>query len=206
MRVRDSFVRARLVLVCGVAAGLLAGCGGDGAVEFWNGLRFDGDEVEQYSTLTEMTEAADAVVVGHYTSFAMGRQILGDERAPQGSVSMLTGMFEVSETLAGSIREPIIPIEFVLVERGEPVAETGARLSESFPDGDLVVFLRAKGGNEEGYFRLVNSTGLWTESGFDSLAAPLAGDPQQGVGPYDSELSDVDSLSDFIALVRRIEG
>lgn len=195
-------VIARLISVASVCAVLVSGCGGPNDEAFWGGLRNAGSEAEHFDTLRDMRSQADVVVRGSFSSVAMGRTIVGDATTPQAAYELLTAQLAVTEVLAGSAPTASLPVEFVLFEQGEPIADTAARLIESYPQGELVIFLRDKGGIEAGRYRMVNSLGLWTETSRAELDTPLADLGPAVELPYQSELAGVDSVGELAALIR----
>lgn len=177
----------------------MSGCGsGDDSDGFWSGLRFQGQETESYSTLREMTEAADAVVIGRFADFGEVRIIQGD--APEDQVSMISGQLEITTHLSGLKYSSPLALEFVVVEQGEPVEETIAGLRDTFPQGDMLVFIREKR-DGSGRYRIVNSTGLIVESDA-GLVSPLAETLPLSDGPYAAEIRGTDNLQELATLVR----
>lgn len=178
---------------------LVSGCG-SGAVNsdtFWPGLRFQGEEAESYSTLREMTAAADAVVIGRFAEFGEVRIIQGD--APEAQVSMISGQLVITTHVSGADYASPLPLEFVVVEQGVPVEEMIAGLRDSYPRGDMLVFIREKR-DGSGRYRIVNSKGLIVESD-GGLVSPLADTWPLSDGPYASEVGGTDDLQALATLV-----
>ncbi len=178
---------------------LVSGCGSgaDSRDTFWPGLRFQGEEAESYSTLREMTAAADAVVIGRFAEFGEVRIIQGD--TPEGAVNMISGQLIITTHVSGADYASPLPLEFVVVEQGVPVEETIAGLRDSYPRGDMLVFIREKR-DASGRYRIINSTGLIVESEA-GLVSPLGETLPLSDGPYATEVSGTDDLQELATLV-----
>lgn len=180
---------------------------------FWETLRVNADEVEGYESMAEMAIEADAVVLGTIESIDGIRTVQGD--AAEDVVTYVVASVRVDDTLRGSAEasQPIL-LEFLL---NLPVDRTDAAVDDlrrALPDGDLVLFLRAKrGGEESGRYRLVNSLGLWAQT-TDGLGSPLAGpsedvDDEEGptgdiglVERYADELAGLSTVVDLAEMLR----
>lgn len=186
--------------VCGVLSGAmlattLLGCQSS-ASDFWAQFSHAGAvESEQYNSLREMSEAADAVVIAHLTDFGRVREIQGD--AVEDIVRMIGGDLAIDRTLSGASYDSPLPLEFVLVEQGEPWQDTVEGIRGSFPRDSMLVFLREKR-DGSGQFRVVNSLGLILDDG-DGFVAPLAEQPDLAEGPYADEVEGHDDLADLAA-------
>ncbi len=167
--------------------------------EFWAQLRISGLEAERFDTLADLVASADAVVVGEFASFGLSRTLEGD--AAEDVVVYAKADLWISETIAGRSFGESVPLEFLLPVG--PAEADGAidALRAALPGGRLVVFLRDKGGEEAGLFRVVNSTGLWAETARAAVDAPLAEEPPSKSGIYESELAGVASIEDLIEVV-----
>lgn len=173
----SSAVAARLTVLLIAVSGCTAAPTPTGSIppiaSFWDAVRITGDEVEGYKSIAEMGEAADAVVVGRFTSLGLSREVHGD--APEDVVLYAAAQLEIGHVFAGRIGERSIPFEFLL--GGQPAAAEMQALEDALPRGDLIVFLRDKGGREAGLYRAVNSVGLWASSDRATLDTPLAEAP-----------------------------
>ena len=136
-----------------------------------------GEEVESYDTAAEMALASDIVAVGSFQDFRVSRTIQGD--AAEDVLIYIGATFVPSNVIAGEPGHDVIVVEFI-----SPSPNTDATLSEvnDAADKEVLVFLRNKGGAEDGLYRLVNSAGLWEESN-DQLVAPL----HEAFGPSDAD-------------------
>jgi hypothetical protein len=161
---------------------------------FWAGLRVVGDETEYFAELGDMGEGADIVATGNFTDFQLSRTIR-DAAVPEDVVSYAVASFETTEMQADTAATEVLPVEFLLP--GDTEAEQLAaveRLRAELPQAELVVFLRAKSGPEEdGLYRLVNSTGLWVDEG-GGIKAPLV---HEGETPYEDAVADVGSVAEL---------
>jgi hypothetical protein len=80
----------------------------------------------------------------------------------------------VSEVLGGSLPMTELVVEFMIVEKNERAAVTRiGELARVAPSGDMVLFLRHKGGKERGLYRLVNSAGLWATAPWNTAASAV---------------------------------
>lgn len=147
---------------------LAVGCGGSTATDsadlahemsFWGPITMTGFEVEQYSTLAEMASSADIVARGRIADYGFSREIATDP--PEASVTYSAMMFSPTEVLRGDSPE-LVPIEFLLGARPEERDAALRAQAQHLPAGEILVFLRHKGGDETGLYRLVNGDGLWT--------------------------------------------
>lgn len=173
------------------------------AANFWDALRITGDEAEGYASLTEMSQGADFVVIGKFAPRLSTRTVQGD--AAEDKVAYLVTSVEVSRVLAGTLIDPIVPME-LLLGHGMPAADEMAKLEEALPDGDMVIFVRAKRGKAEGgLYRPVNSYGLWASSSRGPLDTPLSEfEPQVSI--YQVEIASLASVQAFADYVTRISG
>lgn len=169
--------------------------------EFWSGLRIAGDEAEGYASLKEMKAEADAVVIGTFGSFEVGRRFQAD--APEDVTAYAVAEVVVKERLGGLVPDRL-KLEFLWSGPIERVAEGVTEMADTMPTGDLVLFLRAKrGANEDGLYRVVNSVGLWAATDRADLDTPL-GDESSGISLYAEELRSVRSLADFVREIKEL--
>lgn len=175
------------------------------AETFWRALQVTGDEVEGFGTLAEMRAGSDAVVTGKFTSFGLSR-VLVDPEAPEDVTVYLVGNFAVADKLSGTDLPTAVPVEFLLPG---PTAKTAAKaaltLGKLFPKGEMMLFLRNKGGAESQFYRTVNSLGLWTVSDAGKVDTPLfqaSDDGKSGKDIYSAELGSLTSVSDLSSTVK----
>jgi len=138
---------------------------------FWETLQIIADEVEGYSSLTEMAAKADHVVIGTISNFRLHRRIFGD--SPENVVHMVAVDLAVIEVVRGPVPERKPILEFLLPGAPEYVEARVRQQAATMPTGPMLFFLRHKGGEEQGVHRIVNSLGLWTQEGAH-IRAPLA--------------------------------
>jgi hypothetical protein len=186
-------------------AALVTACGGDTEertartksadhASFWPSLRVTGDEVESYATLSEMARNADAVVMGTFKSFSPSRTVRGD--APEDVVVYAKGELEVQRNVVGAAPSQTIALEFILPP-GESDALVG-QLNAALPRAPMLVFLRAKRGDDEaGLFRVVNSRGLWTATERSAVDTPLAEESPTASGLYAKERAGTQSVGEL---------
>lgn len=165
---------------------------------FFDTLRTGGDEVEGWTTIGGMKAESDIVGLGRFVSFGLSRTIQGD--APEDVVAYGKALLQLNETISGKAPDGLITVEFILPGNPAKYEATVEELERSLPTGDLLVFLRHKGGREAGLYRLVNSNGLWTSTTRAAVDAPFA-DSELGV-PYASELG---ALTEFDQLVSYVK-
>jgi hypothetical protein len=164
---------------------------------FWDALRIAGDEVEGYARVDVMAARADAVLVGRVSSVGLSRTIQGD--ASEDLVALAMVRVTVVKMLSGTA-PPEVAVEFLLPSPRESVDEQIAALVASAPQGEMVLFLRAKRGRgEEGLYRVVNSSGLWAATIRHALDTPLAEGPPAETGMFASETSGWGTLDDLVA-------
>jgi hypothetical protein len=185
---------------------LVVGCGGSAVADstapardasFWEPITIIGWEVEQYSTLVEMAASADIVARGQIVDYVFSREITTDP--PEASVTYSAMMFAPTEVLHGDSPE-LVPIEFLLSARPEDRDVALELQAQNMPNGEILVFLRHKGGAEAGLYRLVNSDGLWTVIN-GVLVAPVSMDADTLHERYESELLGVDNIDQLVDVV-----
>lgn len=172
------------------------------SMAFFEGLRIGGDEAEGWETIAEMKAESDVVGVATFESFELGRTLQGD--AIEDVIAYGEARLTFKETISGEAPGGQVAVEFVLPGNAREQAATAERLADDLPVGDVLVFLRAKrGAGEDGLFRLVNSTGLWTATTRAALDAPLA---DAGVGEvYPSETKEIAGFEEFVAYVSSLD-
>ena len=167
------------------------------ADEFWQAFQIGGDEVEGYPTLQAMAEAADGVVIARLTSLGLSRTVQGD--AEQDLVGYAGARVTVERTIAGSVPD-VLTLELLIPTTATTLTEQGldtfaARFANELPAESVLLFLRDKGGKEEGLYRVVNSLGLWI-SDPDGVRAPLyPADPGEVV--YADETAGVSNFAEL---------
>ncbi len=143
-RVRNTRVRLpwRLGLLGAPILLALVWVGSPSPAPGWDiNARFDWVEVEHYESLAEMTNAADAVVLGRVTAVNPGRTMGTDDTIRYAAVTV-----EVDELLSGTLVEPsngAVNLEIYPGDKGSDAAI--ARLSAGLPRSNTVLFLRNKG-------------------------------------------------------------
>lgn len=195
---------------------LSVGCGravdsdaSDGTA-FWGPLRVQGDEVEGYSSLSEMADEADAVVRGRFAGYGPSRTLGTD--TPEDTVTYAAAEVEVVEVLRGEVPADALPVEFLVSAPADQVDALIEEQQRALPEGEVVLFLREKRGEgESGLYRVVNSNGLWTTIE-GQLAVPMAEGPEaaaEGEGEESAgaallrgaELTPSSSLAQLVAAV-----
>ncbi len=174
---------------------------------FWPTLQTVADEAEGYATLTEMAAAADHVVVGRMSNFRLNRVI--QTESAENVAHMAAVDIEVEQLVRGVNPGARVVLEFLLPGRPHEIAAKLQQQMASLPQGQMLFFLRQKGGSEAGLYRIVNSMGVWlAEAG--SVRAPLSlalferDDSATGAElkePYASELATVRNLQELVELV-----
>lgn len=195
--------RASLLIALLLLLTLAACSNGDAAADaYWRSLQVNGDEVEGYDGLREMTAAADIVARGEFTEAELGRVVTGD--APGDQVAYLALTFSLSEVLAGTSPADEVVVEFIVPRAGRSLDEAVADVTEAPPAGEYVVFLRFKAEPlPEPTYRLVNSLGMWTTIDGATLDTPLRADDEPPLtGDYADELQRMDDLDDMADAIR----
>lgn len=169
--------------------------------EFWEPLRITGDEVEAFDTLLGMASSADIVAVVTLHNFRASRIVQGDAPEDQVAYAAVDAVFE--EVVRGQAPGASVPLEFTLrFPTGDVPAIVSAQRG-ALPEEPVLVFLRHKGGPEEGLYRLVNMQGLWTEEE-GQLRCPIARPPAAAaVAPHASPAEALQQLHDEKAALAR---
>ena len=149
-----------------------------------------------------MTRAADIVGVGRIISFDMSRIIQGD--SPDDRAGYGAARIELDEAISGRAQDEPFTVEFVLGGHPDKYESLIKELQESLPDGPVLVFLRHKGGNEAGLFRLVNSRGLWTSTARSEVDAPLTEADEWDF--YQDEIGDLTELDQLVSYAKSQSG
>lgn len=141
---------------------------------FWDTLRIQGDQVEDYDSFQDMMDAADIVAIVSMDDFKKSRDIR-DPATREDVVTYAAVEVTLEEVLRGDASPgDVLPVEFVLGQPPEQAAQVIAAQRRNLPPGRAIVFLRAKRGRgERGLYRLVCNSGLWVEAGRE-VSAPLA--------------------------------
>lgn len=177
---------------------------------FWPTLQTVADEAEGYATLTEMAAAADHVVVGRMSNFRLNRVI--QTESAENVAHMAAVDIEVEQLVRGVNPGARVVLEFLLPGRPHEIAAKLQQQMASLPQGQMLFFLRQKGGSEAGLYRIVNSMGVWlAEAG--SVRAPLSlalferddsATRAELKEPYASELATVRNLQELVKLVELV--
>jgi hypothetical protein len=165
----------------------------DHAEDFWAALRVDGDEVEPFVPIAEMTKSADSVVLATFGRTLPPRVLGGTEGD---SVTYAVTELKIKSVLAGRQLPETVTIEFLA-----PGTEVAAALTP--PGGEILVFLHEKRGKgEAGLYRAVNSKGLWATTGRSVLDTPLAEEPPTGDQRYVKDISTLNQVGQLADVVR----
>ncbi|MDG4824013.1 hypothetical protein O7635_19330 [Asanoa sp. WMMD1127] len=183
------------------SAGALSNSG-DASERFWETFRITGDEVEPYAPMGSMVMSADATVLGRFSGVGKMRTVSAEAGD---SVHYLAVNLSVSRQLAGGRIPSPVPVEFMIsAQQGAGPDDAVKEVSASLPQGEMVVFLRHKGGAEAGLYRVVNSRGLWTATSRDAIDTPLAEQPARNDDHYKADLASVASVSALADAVDRM--
>jgi hypothetical protein len=197
-----------LVLCC-----LAAACAGVGAnnpsteesasptnTVFWERYRIAGLEVEGYTTIADMSLAADSVVTAHVTGVEPGRVFQGD--VAEDRVYYARVILEVEQDLHGKAETSTIPMELLLpqVFNDDGFEKAIAELDAAIPKDRILVFLREKNDPDPGVYRPVNSVGLFASTDRSVIDTPLSAEGLTS-GLYQDELAGIKTFDDLVALV-----
>lgn len=167
---------------------------------FWQTLTVKADEVEGFESLQSMAAESDCVLRAHIVGSGISRQIQGD--AEEDVVTFFGAKLDVSDVIRGENCSDVGFVEFLLPVSAERAEETAQTLSQQLPQEELILALRNKGGDESGLYRLVNSRGLWIQSG-EGVHTPLATDEHEsGPARFAGEVSWIRSLDDLAELLK----
>lgn len=189
----------------------------DATQTLWQALTVMGDEVEGFESLQSMAAASDCILRAHIAGFGISRQFQGD--AEEDVVTYVRAELDVSDVIRGENCRDVDSVEFLLPAPPERAQETVKTQSQQLPQEELIWVLRRKRGDDEsGLYRLVNSRGLWAQSG-QGVYTPLTG-PDHTLGgtgveehaheyghdsgsiKFANELSWVGSLDDLADLLK----
>lgn len=121
------------------------------AISSWPASGVGALEVEHYATLDELAAAADAVIHGRVAGVAAGRAF-GDPGGYQLHYAAVT--VEINEVLGGRVGSTQVVLEVPLWNGAASLAD----VERTAPDGDVILFLRAK--TDGPYYRLVSMDAL----------------------------------------------
>lgn len=189
---------------------LVAACSGPGQnsaaandSDFWAPFRFSGLEweVESYSTMEDMSAAADAVVSARIVGVGPGRIFQGDVAADRVYYASLT--LEVDSVLHGTVGEPTLNLELLLPRIFDDAGfETAIKELASVARRDqILVFLRAKRDPDPDIYRPVNSVGLFAETSRADVDTPLSAESPSAAAVYGPALDAVQDIDELIARV-----
>lgn len=110
---------------------------------FWNSLRVNAIESEHYDSLTSLTQAADAVVLGRLVAARPGRVVHDRGAEAQGVDPRLADVFFLNLTLSvDDVLAGQSPGDQVTVEILVPNADLFASLTKDYPSERAIFFLR----------------------------------------------------------------
>lgn len=183
-----------LLIASGCAAPAASESDDDSAGErFWAVLRIEGDEVEGFGSIADMAASSDAVVRGEFDSVGLSRTIQGD--AAEDTVAYVAVTLRIIDTLRGSVPSDEVPLEFLVPGTARDADAALSEMTETMPEGEVVLFLREKRGpGETGLYRLVSSRGLWINTD-GKLDAPLSDDAESLYAPELSAVETVEALA-----------
>lgn len=140
---------------------------------FWGAMLVQGIQRENYQSLADMQDAAEATILGRITGVQAGR-VITDPNEPRDSVLYLTAEVAIERVLSGSIQpghEGRLQLEVMLPD--EALLD---RLVAEFPTERAIMFVRNKGSEvaelgfpadvqamERDYYRLVRTEAIMRE-------------------------------------------
>jgi hypothetical protein len=131
------------------------------SISSWPASGVGAMEVERYATLGELAVAADAVVRGRVVRVEAGRAF-GDPGGYELHYAAVT--VAIGTVLGGTVGSSQLTFEVPLWDGPASLAD----LQRTAPDGDVILFLRAK--SDGPYYRLVSMDALVVDAG--GLGAP----------------------------------
>ena len=140
--------------------------------EFWAEVAICGEAVEQFATVAEMAESADAVVLGHIVAASPGNTVQGDD--PLDFYAEVDLRIEVGQVLRDTI-DDAFDLSLILPAAVTPKALESAiqRLQTRLPRDPVVLFLRERTDLDHPLYRLVNDQGLWARTARSDLDSPI---------------------------------
>jgi hypothetical protein len=137
---------------------------------FWGAMLVQGIQRENYRSLADMQDAAEATILGRITGVQPGR-VFSDPEELRDSVLYLTAEVAIKRVLSGSIQsahEGMLQLEVLL-----PDEKLLSRLIAEFPTERAIMFVRNKGSEvaelgfpasvqatERDYYRLVRTEAI----------------------------------------------
>lgn len=173
------------------------GTGRSSNADFWRSAFVVADYAEDYKTLKDMANSADAVVIGRITDVELAGVLQGE--AALDVVVFAKLQFAVDTLVSGKAEEKV-EVQFIVPFLPEVAASVVEKMADSIPDSDVMLFLR-KG--EAGPYRWVNDLGVWViKEG--QPTAPIALDPGgfrdrfgTAAGRYKTEIEGVGTLDEM---------
>jgi hypothetical protein len=160
----------------------------------WGTLAIQANWVEQYDTLSEMAMKADVVVIAQATGVDGVRSSGGEGLENSGFAQV---RFDVVRSISDWDADSVV-VEFDQPNSMKELEEQVA----GFPPA--VIFLRNKGLEEEGFYRLVNDQALWTEQPDGGLLPPLYGYHfEEKYGTELGAMKSLDDLAEHLVAARR---
>ena len=189
-----------------VVAGVLAACDTIRIEErrgaFWEPFVIEGpavDEVSHFESLAEMLHAADAVVVARVTDVAVSRIWQGE--LPGMRWPYVRVQLAIDRVISGSA-PGIVQLEFQAGGTEQEVPKFVATQKGKLPADFVVVFLHAKqGAGEAGFYRVINSTGLFAPTTRAPVDAPLRLEAPPQSGLYAAEMAGIGDMNGLVELL-----
>lgn len=177
-------VAALLLPACSQAATQRAGA-------TWETFALQGNEVERYASIGEVSRAASLVIRGRVGEIGGTRSAESDPET-----HFVTVLITPTWSSTPKPSPAVVAVEFVATNGAENFDTWYDRMKASPPTGDAIYFLRLKndGQANAGAYRLVNSAGLVVERD-GRIVFPLS-DPSDPA-PYVDDTRSMTSLDDL---------
>jgi len=144
----------------------------DEEARLWEAVSLCGEPAEHFTTVLEMADAADAVVVGRLISVDVGNVV--DTDTPEDFYGEYNVTVKPGEVLRGEIEGPLrFSLIATTVHDHAAIESQASALNGLMPTGEVLLLLRARTDLEDLYITL-GDTGLWTETTRHALDNPIA--------------------------------
>jgi hypothetical protein len=165
-----------------------------GEAPFWSAFVVSSEPsyVEHQPTLRQLSDGADAVVIGRVIYFGSNNVRAGEE---DGYTELVLGI-EIVEEIRGSAGGNSLELSAVFSDVGPREARI---LQEQLPSDTALLLLRKR--QDDGSFRPVNGYGIWAATSRSALDAPLS-ESRPGDGIYAAEVAPYTTVAELADSLR----
>lgn len=163
----------------------------------WEPFRYEGvSEVTPEMPASDLAKESSVVVRGEFTGTCGTRKFV-DPDVPENVIEYPCLVLTAADVLYGEMKKNDLPVEFSFGPQDLK--------STDVPAGEVVAFVvKKKGEGEEDYYRLVNSTSLWSSTERAEVDQPVAeAPPGKSSVSAGVMLSDEPTWEDFVSEISR---